>query len=69
MLRCINREGLASFAASLGCFATVIDLWSILVKGFGGYMEIRTPDPRLAKAVLYQLSYVPFVLTKALIRF
>ena len=28
--------------------------------GAGGGKEIRTPDPVLAKHVLYQLSYTPF---------
>ena len=28
-------------------------------KFFGGDKEIRTPDPMLAKHVLYQLSYTP----------
>lgn len=28
-------------------------------RGSGGGMGIRTPDPDLAKVVLYQLSYAP----------
>ena len=27
----------------------------------GGGKEIRTPDPKLAKLVLYQLSYTPVI--------
>ena len=32
---------------------------SLIVSVFGGGKEIRTPDPLLARQVLYQLSYTP----------
>ncbi len=32
---------------------------------FGGDEGIRTPDPLLAKQMLYQLSYIPILQTKA----
>ena len=30
----------------------------------GGDKETRTPDPLLAKQMLYQLSYIPFIYDK-----
>ena len=38
---------------------------SFTQKETGGGKEIRTPDPVLAKHVLYQLSYTPLVFRKA----
>ena len=36
---------------------------SVRCPGGGGDEETRTPDPLLAKEMLFQLSYVPFVST------
>ena len=38
---------------------TVQLLWRAVPDGGGGDEETRTPDPLLAKEMLYQLSYVP----------
>ena len=37
----------------------VVPRSSVAVGGGGGDEETRTPDPLLAKEMLYQLSYVP----------
>ena len=39
---------------------------SLIVSVFGGGKEIRTPDPLLARQVLYQLSYTPGLFQKTL---
>ena len=47
-------------SGSLGAVPSLFDLSRLAVGGGGGGdEETRTPDPLLAKEVLYQLSYVP----------
>ncbi len=45
------------------CFnkQTIFSLFTMQCFSFGGAEEIRTPDPLLAKQMLYQLSYSPII--------
>ncbi len=58
---CEGVRGLPDIQLMVACFAQCLDSVELPEEG-GGDEETRTPDPLLAKEMLFQLSYVPLLI-------
>ena len=56
---CVHHSLCKWFAFAVYFYCELLPAFAKASAGDGGDKGVRTPDPRLAKPMLYQLSYIP----------